>query len=56
MSTKLLGIHYMETSIKYRIENKNFEIVKNPYTIINKRIVKTEEKYRENERVASMGC
>lgn len=49
MSTKPLGIHYMENSIKYRIENKDFEIVKNPYTIKNKHIDKTIEKYRENK-------
>lgn len=49
MSTKTLGIHYMENSIKYRIENKDFTIVKNPYTIKNKRIDKFEEKYRENK-------
>lgn len=49
MSTKPLGIHYRKLSIKYRIENKDFEIVKNPYTIKNKHIDKSEEKYRENK-------
>lgn len=49
MRTETLGIHYMENSIKYQIENKDFTIVKNPYTIKNKRIDKFEEKYRENK-------
>ena len=48
MRTKTLGINYMKNSIKYRIDNKDFKPVKNPYTIKTRKIDKTEEKYRSN--------
>lgn len=48
MRTKTLGINYMKNSIKYRIKNKDFKPVKNPYTIKTRKIDKTEEKYRNN--------
>lgn len=48
MRTKTLGMNYLENSIKYRIENKDFKIHKYKYTIENEKIDKSDEKFRNN--------
>lgn len=48
MRTKMLGINYFESSIKYRIENKDFSPIKQE--IINKQwIDKTQAKFKNNK-------
>lgn len=49
MRTQTLGINYTKNSMKYRIDNKDFKPVKNPYTIKNKEIDKNQSKYRDNK-------
>lgn len=49
MRTKTLGMNYSDNSIKYRIDNKDFEIHNFKYTVKTKKIDKSENKYRENK-------
>lgn len=49
MRTKTLGLNYSENSIKYRIDNKDFEIHNFKYTIQTKKIDKSENKFKENK-------
>lgn len=48
MRTKTLGMNYTENSIKYRIENKDFEINKFKYTVQTQAIDKSQDKFRNN--------
>lgn len=49
MRTKTLGLNYSENSIKYRIENKDFEIHNFKYTVQTKKIDKSEDKFKNNK-------
>jgi|AKZA01.1.fsa_nt_gi Relaxase/Mobilisation nuclease domain. len=48
MRSRTLGFNYTENSIKYRIENKEFNIEKIPYLLKKQWIDKREEKYQLN--------
>ena len=48
MRTRTLGMNYTRNSLKYRIKNKDFKIYKFDYIIKNKRIDKSEKKFRES--------
>ena len=48
MRTKSLGMNYVENSIKYRIENKDFQIHKFKYTVETNLIDKSEDKIKNN--------
>ena len=48
MRTKTLGMNYTENSIKYRIENKDFEIHKFKYILETEKIDKSQEKFKNN--------
>lgn len=48
MRTRTLGFHYDLNSIKYRIENKDFEIEKFKYSFDTELIDKSQKKFREN--------
>ena len=48
MRTKTLGMNYTENSIKYRIENKDFQIQKFKYTVETKLIDKSQDKIKNN--------
>ncbi|PGR00798.1 relaxase/mobilization nuclease domain-containing protein [Bacillus cereus] len=48
MRTKTMGFNYLESSIKYRIENKNYRPIKT--SIINRQwIDKSQEKFKNNK-------
>lgn len=48
MRSKTIGFHYSEQSIRYRINNKDFEIEKPTFSIKKRWIDKSEQKYQEN--------
>ena len=45
--TKKLGMHYTEKSIRYRINNKDFQVHKYQYTNETERINKSQEKFKD---------
>lgn len=48
MRTKTMGFNYLESSIKYRIENKSYSPIKT--SIINRKwIDKSQEKFKNNK-------
>ncbi|MBG9512463.1 relaxase [Bacillus thuringiensis] len=50
MRTKTMGFNYLESSIKYRIENKGYAPIKT--SIINRKwIDKSQEKFKNNKRL-----
>lgn len=55
MRTKTLGMNYTENSIKYRIENKDFEIHKFKYIVNTKRVDTSQGKFKNNYGLKKWG-